>query len=81
MHKSAECTKTTARETSNKYANIASASVDMESDNSLMSAVAWSDDEDEDSPPRRKKARTQKRTLKKKKVKVQSSDDESSSDE
>ena len=61
------------------FANIASTTVDVESDNSLMSSVAWSDDEGENPP--RKRARTQKRTLKSKKAQVQSSDDDTSSDE
>ena len=60
--------------------NIANTKVHVESDNSLMSAVAWSNDEDEINPPC-KKARTQKRTLKSKQVRVQPSDDENSSDE
>jgi len=77
-HKSAECTKPTKRDNTVAFAGIAAADSDVDSDGSMVSAVAWTESEDESSPVR-KKSRT-KRT-KKTKIVVESSDEESVSDE
>ena len=77
-HKSTECTKTSKRENSVAFAGVAAADTDVDSDGSMVSAVAWTESEDESTPPRKKSCKM--RTKKTKKV-VMSSGEESDSDE
>ena len=73
-HKSAECTKTTKRDTSKAYAVIASAQVDFSTAGSMVSTADWSEDEE----PVKKKKRV--RRARKRKSVILSSDDETLSD-